>query len=433
MKRLILIAFVCSLSMLALAKGDGESRTTTVNVSISSSDRINIQAKYTELTVETWNKNEIEIEATVRYDGKMTDKIQEFLDQFETLVNDNISKGTAGLSINSDLDFPNRGVKKSFFGLVMEINLGDFDEAKLEYKIKAPGTNSYTINNSYEDVRLIGSFKDIDFTQYSGDLEAETIQNAKMNLKYGSASIRTIGVAEMQIYEQELDINEIDELTINTKYSDHEFNSVGAMKAESYESDFQIRVIDELKGDFKYGEITIEEKLGTAEMTLYEVDIEAKEIASIRLKNSKYSKFDMGRVQSIVFEQSYEDETEAMSVGLFKSLNSKYGNHAFDELTQSLELNAYEDEVKIDRVDPSATKISVDGKYIDLFIGVSDIPFFLKTDVKYGKVEYDEDSIDIKRYIKDGDQLEIEAQSKKTSKSPLQISVKGYEVDVVID
>jgi hypothetical protein len=39
----------------------------------------------------------------------------------------------------------------------------------------------------------------------------------------------------------------------------------------------------------------------------------------------------------------------------------------------------------------------------------------------------------VKRYIKDGDQLEVEAHSKTKNESVVNITVKGYEVDVKLN
>lgn len=431
MKKLILIALACSTALFGLAKNDGETRTTKVAINISSTDRVNIKAKYTELVVELWDKNSVEVEASVRYDGKMTDKIQEFLDQFEELVKNNINYSGSEVSVSSDLDFPNRGIKKSFFGLVMELNLGDFDDVKLVYKIKAPATSPYIINNSYEDVRLIGNFGELDFTQYSGDLAAGSIKNAKMNLKYGSATIESIESATMEIYEQKLNSRSIGNLEINTKYSDLDFRNVGTMEATSYESDIQIGTIKELKGNFKYGEININDKLENAKLTFYEMDMEGEEIGTLRLENSKYSNFDFEKVGSLIFDQSYEDETEINTLDTFKSLNSKYGNHSIGLLNGSLELNAYEDEVDIEKLSSTATLISIDGKYIDSSIGISDASFLLKANVKYGSISYDESKVNVRRYIKDDDKLEVEVQSKSgKERKPINIIVNGYEVDV---
>lgn len=431
MKKLILIALACSLSILLHANGDGETRTTTVKTSVTASDVINIRAKYTELLVETWNKNDVEIEASIRFDGKMTSRMQEFLDDFEQIVKDNINKGAGELKIDTDLDIPNR-VQIGSKNLGINISYGDKD-LKIVYKVKAPGTNKYIITNSYEDVRLVGSFDKMEFTQYSGELEAGSIKSAKMNMKYGSANIESLGDAEMEIYEQELDVVTLGTLDLNAKYSDLEFENVEKIDAISYESDFEIGSIGQMKGNFKYGKINVSGTIGQAEFEFYEMDIEAEEIQLMRSVNSKYSKFDFGKAESIVFEQSYEDETTFGTLNSFRSKNSKYGKHSIELLEGNFELNAYEDDVEIDRLGNKVTEIAIDGKYINSSIGIGNASFILTTNVKYGKAEYDESDVDVRRYIKDNDQLELEIHSKKSSPNPIKISVKGYEVDVTLN
>ena len=432
MKRLILITLISSLSwtVFAVDKKDGETRSATVTVGISAADDINIQAKNTELTIETWNKNEVEITANIRFDGKMTDKIQEFLNEFEEQVKSKIEKNDGELSIKTNLDLPNKvQIGSKHVGIIVSYG----DELKLSYKIKAPGSNKYIINNSYEDVVLLGTFDEVDFTQYSGDLEADEIKEAEMNLKYGSATIQSMGEVEMEIYEQELDVETIEELTINAKYSDIELENSKTISIDSYESDLKLGAIGRMEGGLKYGEINIKQKLDWTELTLYEVDIEANEIEELILINSKYSKFDIQQVKSIRFEQSYEDETQIRTLGSFKSTNSKYGNHAINVLNGSFDLNAYEDEVEIDRIEPTSKTISIDGKYIDSSLNIDDVPFSLIANVKYGKVNYDEATVDVRRYIKEGERLELEINSKLKMDTKLQISIKGYEVDLDLD
>ncbi|WP_420578545.1 hypothetical protein [Ekhidna sp.] len=433
MKKLIIIALACSLSwtLSATEINEGETRSAKVTVNISKSDRINIQAKYTELIVEAWDKPQVEIEAIVRYDGKMTDKIQEFLDDFEQNVKDHIQKGATELLIDTDLDIPNK-IQIGGKHVGIQISYGD-DELKVTYKVKAPGVNDYEISNSYEDVRMIGSFKKVDFKQYSGELEAEMIEEGIFNMKYGSASIQQIGNAKMEIYEQELDARIIGTLELNAKYSNMELAEVETIEATSYESDYQIGSIDEISGNFKYGEIEITERLGEGKLEFYEMDMEIEDVELLVLTSSKYSKFEIEKAKSITFEQSYEDETNIGTLGQFKSMNSKYGNHRIETLESSFQLNAYEDEVEIKSLSPEASDVYIDGKYIDASIGISNASFILKSNVKYGKVEYDESSVDVKRYIKDGDQLEVEAHSKNKRDKSVNITVNGYEVDVKLN
>ena len=66
MRTILTTILVCSLSLQVLATEKlGETRTAKVTVDVSPSDVINIQAKYTELVIESWDKNEVEVIATV--------------------------------------------------------------------------------------------------------------------------------------------------------------------------------------------------------------------------------------------------------------------------------------------------------------------------------------------------------------------------------
>lgn len=433
MKRLLLITFAFSAFAVATFGNDKEfeTRTATVRMNVTASDRINIQAKNTDLVVETWNKNEVEIVATLRFDGKMTDKMTAFLDDFQQHVEGNIRYSGSELEIDTNLDEPNKvQIGSKHVGFI--IGFSD-DEFRLDYKIKAPKTNEYEINNSYKDVTLLGDFGKMKLTQYSGDLTAGSIEEIELNMKYGSARFKEIKNATMEIYEQELEAEAIGELEINTKYSEIEVDEIDIMEAESYETDFVLGTIGSVEGNFKYGEMEIEQHIGKSNLEFYEMDIDANNAGSIEFKSSKYGKHNFKVINSLKFQQSYEDELTIGEIGNFSSEDSKYGNHDIEKLTGDFKLSAYEDDVDIDEVTSSTSKIEINGKYINTSLGITNQSFNLKTNIKYGKVGYDENDVEVKKYIKDGDQLEVEVLSKTNSAAnPIIVKVEGYEVEVDI-
>lgn len=433
MKRLLLIALLFNINFLwASPRGDGETRTATVTTKVTSTDLINIQSKYTNLVVESWDRNEVEVVATLRFDGKMTNKMMDFLSEFQKHVEDNIRYSAGELIIDTNLDEPNKfQLGSDHVGIVIGFSE---KELRLDYRIKAPAGNEYAINNSYRDVRLVGNFEEMDIKQYSGDLKAGTVNKLNLNLKYGSASFDRVNDAEADIYEQELSITHVGELKLKAKYSDLEFDSFNELDVDAYESDFTLEAGERLTGQLKYGEINVDESLQEASLTLYEVDIEAKELNTLELENSKYSKFDIDKANRVHFIQSYEDNTKFDQLGTFKSSNSKYGKHQIGTLLQTLKLNAYEDEVEIESLGQQASSISIDGKYIDLSLDLGSKYFILTSNVKYGKVSYDESAVNVRKYIKESDRLELEVHSKTSGAgSPMEISIKGYEVDVTLD
>lgn len=433
MKRLIIstIAICFCLVSMANRNNDGETRSATVRLDVSSTDVINIQAKYTDLTVEAWDRNEVMIEASVVFDGKMNKRVQEFLDNFEQEVKENISKKGNEILIETNLDEPNKvQIGSKNVGIIFSFSE---DELRIEYKIKSPPSNKYIINSSYRDAFLYGHFKDVDLTQYSGDLEAEFIDKAKLNLKYGSATFKELGEVDMEIYEQNIESGKINTLKLNAKYSDLEITEVESLDAISYESDYTIGSIASLTGNFKYGEMEVTQEIKRAKLTLYEEDIEARKIGNLTLENSKYSKIIVARIESIALKASYEDQFTIGSLGSLTSTDSKYGKYQIDQLQSKFQLDGYEDNIEIDDISSSATIVAIDGKYIKASIGANDIPFVLNSKIKYGQINYDEGIVDVRKYIKDSDLLELEAYSKKKSEKRLQIHVNGYEIDLNIE
>ena len=434
MKRtiLILLAFNVGFNVSSANSEDGETRTANVTMEVSSTDIVNIQAKYTDLIVEAWDQDEVFIEATVRFDGRMTDKVQKFLDSFEDDVKSNITKSIGELRIETNLNEPNKFQLGSKY-LGIQIGFSE-DELKVEYSVKMPASNSVTIKNSYQDVIMRGRFQDVIIDQYSGDLDVEYIETAEFKLKYGSAQIDQIEDAKMELYEQDIDANLINKLTIDTKYSDLKVKDLGSTEIISYESDFEVGSLELLNGKLKYGKLEITRSLKDAELTTYEFDIDAASIESLVLVNSKYGNLEAESIDNLRLQQSYEDDFDIDNLGKLIADEAKYGDFVIGELKDELELSGYECEIKIKRIDSSTTNIDISGKYIETSIDTEGIDYTLKANTKYGKIDIDKTNMSIKKYIKDGDLLEIEANSpNSSSENPVLISISGYEMDLEFD
>ena len=428
---LLLVAFDLGLTLKAIDKKDVETRTARVNYSVSSNDLIDINAKYTDLTIESWDKSEVLVEATIRFDGKMTDKMQQFLDNFEEEVKSNISEDPGSLIIRTNLDEPNKfQMGSKYFGIIVDFSE---DELKLEYSLKVPFRNELKIANSYREVKLLGAFDEVEIDQYSGELEVGDIKKANIKLKYGSASFGRINQAEMELYEQEVSADQIDELEIDTKYSEINIKQLGDMEIKSYETDFEIGSLAIIEGDLKYGNLEITESLKEGKLTTYEFDIEANEIGKLTFESGKYGQLEAEKVEELRIIQSYEDDFEISTMGSFQADECKYCNINIDRLTDAFKLYGYEGEINIKQLEPGVSSVYIDGKYIETSLGIDAVPYKLVVDTKYGKTNIDKSSPKVKRYIKEGDRLEVEVVSGSSQASPVSITVKGYEMDLELN
>ena len=57
----------------------------------------------------------------------------------------------------------------------------------------------------------------------------------------------------------------------------------------------------------------------------------------------------------------------------------------------------------------------------------------LFAETKYGDFNIDKESAEVKKYIQEGDRLQIEAASTSSSGDPVLITIKGYEMDLEFD
>ncbi len=430
MKKSILLLLVLFSAGHAYSFGkDGETKTARHTVSVSSGDAIAILAKNTYLQIESWDKNEVEVFAQVTFDGKENDKIRAFLDDFEKHVIDQITKSGGLLTIQTNLDEPNKieiGKKKGTYFAGVMIGYSD-TELRIEYTIKVPESNLLTVKSAYKDLVMTGAYDQVDITQYSAGFNAHILRDAKLNLKYGKTSVKVMGNGTLETYENDTRIGEAETLNINDKYSEYAISTLTKLNITGYESDVEIGTCDAITGNLKYGQMTIKEKVNNAVLTLYEYDIMGAGIVNLRLDNSKYSKIHLDRANEIRFVDSYEDELKIRYINTVIA-KSKYGDYQVQQLGKKMELIGYEDDVIIGEMMNGTESLYFEGKYLKMSITMKGQPYSLNADVKYGKVSYNESNLVVNKYIKENDNLKIEASAKNTTSQAIPITIKGYEI-----
>ncbi len=427
---ILLLALASAAAIKATENKDGETRTATKTVQISESESINILGKNTTLRLETWNRNEVEVVATVTFDGEPNNRMREFLDDFENIVKNNISLSAGSLTIDAELETPNKiQIGSRNAGIV--VGYGD-DKLRIEYAIKLPGKNRLELRTSYKNLVMTGDYNDVEINAYSSDLRAGKFAKAKLYLKYGDGTIEGIDDGYMESYENDMEFGDVGSFEINDKYSELKFKDIENLEIQGYETDIKADNIVKVKGNLKYGEMEVDGKIGAGTFTLYEFDIKSNAAGSLKFDNSKYSNVKLDKAHELKFMESYEDELDIRYINILYA-KSKYGNYEIAELGKSVEINGYEDDLDIQSITSDAEKVSMEGKYLTLDINLGGKSFALNADTKYGNIDFNEDDLDVRKYIKENDKLYIEAGAKSGDSNAFQVWLKGYEIKAEID
>lgn len=384
-----------------------------------------------EVIIEGWDKDEVDVTATIEFKGKETDRARKFLNEFEEEVRKRISASNAQIEIKTRIDEPNKvQVGSKYFGV--QIGYSE-DELKLTYEIKVPLGNNLAVKNSYKDLVVLGEYTgNVKIDHYSGDLDAGSFEDLELKLRYGDAEIGDVGDAVLDLYEQKIDMVSLKTAKGEVKYSTLEIEQAGRLYLETYESRIKFVKADKVDGIFKYGDLEVENEIKSADLDAYELTIDIASAESLTFSKSKYSEMNIDNVGEMLFNESYEDDITIRELGKLNT-ESKYLDLSVRQLIGSIDMDGYESDVKIYEVGSEATLIDIKGKYNELEMDSNGRPFSLDANIKYGSVDYPVSGIDRKVMIKEGDQLEMKLAPSNNASANLNIILRGYEIDADID
>jgi len=408
-----------------------EERKAEVRYTINENHKLELKSSDKNIDINTWNKNEVLIEATVIYKGDDNDKIREFLEDFQEIVEANITKNRNLIEVNANSNEPSKFEmgSKLFKFVVISYNK---KELNISYTLTVPSYLSMKLKNSYEDLRLNGEFEgNVEIDHYSGDFEGGKFSNLKATLKYGDAEIDQVEKGEFNLYEQDLIVKDFGDGLFDAKYSEIELDQSGSFSIAGYETDLTINSGEKVLGTLKYGKFEVTNDFQTVELTeSYESDFIFNNVEDFKIEQSKYSGFEISEVENLIITSSYEDDFEIGTIGNIE-LKSKYAKLNIERITSSLEImEAYETDLDIKELEKGLSKFLIDGKYCKVYVTDSNLSFGIDLDAKYANISYPEDSYEKRIYIKEGSQLKVELDSKTNSET--KIIVRGYEMDLII-
>lgn len=432
MKQILITVLSVSSFILLARERDLESRTATVTVPVKGNQELILDVKNTELTVETWDKPEIYIEATVKMKSSATEKHEEFLENWQGLVSEGVNSSGIAIRVNSAFKESKEVNKKTFLGLVISMTVSYNNDYDISYRIKSPANNPIEIVGSYKNVSLVGNYKKVDLELYGADFEAGDIDQADLELKYGMARVGSIKQGKVRLYENKLEAEAFSYLKLETKYSKVKVKKMGTLDLDAYNTEFFMNDIANIKGGMKYSELEVLGKAYRFELELYDTSMDIGSIKELEMQ-SKYGKFTANSIQELSLESSYQDEFAIGTLGSFISEETKYGAYEIEKLTNSLELEGYEDKVEIDTVSDTATEISIGGKYVETTINLNNTPILLEIDASYGDFSFDKSKMEVSREIQEGNNKQVTAKTKGIGDSSLKIALTGYEMKLELN
>lgn len=271
-----------------------KSKSFTKSFGVDRSDKISLSNQFGSMTIKTWDKNEIKVDADIKAYAKTEEEAQRLLDQ-------------VSISATKDGDLvsykTNTGDRNGNWG--SSVRNGKViwrREVKIHMTVYMPASNALTASQTYGPLTIDDFAGPTSLKVQYGNLIAGNLSNSNnyISVQYGKAALRDVNAAKIkQQYGDGLTINTIGNIDLDAQYSSakigtvkgtanikHQYGSgttietAGALTLSAQYTKIKVgNLKGNLNGKVQYGRITVDEiESGNKDITI----------------NGSYSDIDLG-------------------------------------------------------------------------------------------------------------------------------------------
>jgi hypothetical protein len=432
-RTLVLIIFTGLVSAES-ASGSDLQKTYTWKYNINKDGSVALENYECNVTIHTWDKGETEFRLTI--DAKTrSDEDAGVLDKY--LQNLKFSNSATSVSFKdsfwesrNNLEFLNwrRMTMKLEGGKVVSLS-----EFSMKGELWIPSGCRFGLNSKYSKVNMEDFSGQLILDLYNDNFYGSNLSGrTTIEDKYSAIEFKDTRDLKADLYNSKFEAGNTGDLNIESKYSKVTALSTGILIVDSYNDNYSIPKTGDISFVAKYSTLNTETS-GMTNLDCYEGTVIIKEARDIKI-TSKYADFQFGKVENVSIESSYNDKLSAAKMKAMGIIESKYCSFRIEELANSIvENDGYEDKIVIVKTGQEFSKMSVDGKYVDISLSLpKTLDYRFKAKINYPNLDIDESKFVIRTKISNGSQLEYDA-VKGTEKDGMPvIEVNGYQMSLNI-
>jgi len=203
---------------------------------VSASDMLKISNSYGNIDIVTWDQNRVEIEVLVRTNGNDEEKVEQRLREIDVAFNQTTGQVTAKTILEKNNN-------NSFWGSLFGWSSSNVN-IEINYRVKAPVTNSVDLSNDYGSINL---------DKLKGD--------AQISCDYGKIMIGELHGNNNELdfdYTRNSSIGYVKRARINADYSEFTVDEAGTLDLSADYTDSNILKVEQLSFNNDYGSLKVE-------------------------------------------------------------------------------------------------------------------------------------------------------------------------------
>jgi hypothetical protein len=183
---------------------------------------IELNNQFGNIIIKRWDKNVVDLKVEIKADAKNESKSERILDAISIDISDRINSGM--LSVKTEID-----------------KIRGNADFSIDYEIYMPVTNALKLTNSFGNVYLGSYDGELDLQVKYGQLIAEDLARAKIQISFSSAKceVETLSSGELNLRYSKMEIENMGDIEISSQFSELEVENAGALRLDGRYGSFE--------------------------------------------------------------------------------------------------------------------------------------------------------------------------------------------------
>lgn len=427
--RTVAVALFAALSLVSSAQGSRLSKTYNWEYALQKGGKITIDNYDCDIKIHTWEKNEVKYELTVLAEMNSQEEAGE-LDSYLKSLNFSDSKNRVDIN-NRFWEKRVTVFNRKTITLRNNTKLG-YSELNMSAELWIPEGVLFALNSKYSDITMEEITAAAEMNLYNDKVRGETFGNLEIEAKYSTIELGNTGDLKAKLYDCNMYTKNSGVTYIETKYSTVSGHDAGDLIIDSYDDKISFESAHNTGFTAKYSDLKIG-KVADLVLDTYNGSVTSGSSNLVRI-NGKYTTYRMGNSTGCNIVSAYDCRVEYDEITNMRVDESKYTTYTIGKLGRSFKLaSGYDDRIAIESAGSLFSLFSADGKYIKSKVNIpGDMACRVKADAKYASLNIDEKLFKTRIKIVESSQTRFEAVKGEEKKEMPLIEVTGYDISLSI-
>lgn len=393
---LIFNSLIVILILVSTSQGFSQTIDKTIvnSTSIASSVIVEVRGSSYDVTINTWDKNEVKAEIFIHAEAKSDEELNSFINALEAAMANQFKFKSGNLKVSLPFRKFQQNNQKIEIELESNSKTYHLKKFKASMVINMPKQNQLEAKSSFGKLNIGNLNANADITVSSSQLEMGDCKNIKLNASFArNIKVGNVENADLKISSSDLLIGEIrNNVNLQASFSGLNIGKIGnkanlSLSSSTFETS-DIKVLELSASFVRRFKMRNADKVS---MKLSSSEFEASIIKILEISGISFSKLNIDQLGTLNAPACSSSKFYINKANTIEVKNSSFSDFYINSLKNSFTTKANSGSIHLTNVANGFDKIAINGQFVSIDIGVEEnANYLISADLEFPNYNFKE-------------------------------------------